>query len=161
VTFVEFCERIEYTEGDTGTHHTTNNGSKTKADSKNGSTGEKSHAKSSAGGNKNKRKHNSEESFCEYHGVSGHSTGQCKVMIAQAKKMRENFETHKNNGNRVWKRSTDSKPKNESHSIEECVKSALEHYFAEKAGAAGTEQEPQENFNFEDFEEFEEQETSK
>lgn len=151
VTFVEFCERIEFTEGDSG--NTTNNGSKTKTDSKNGHIGGKSHAKSSAGGNKssNKRKH-SEESYCEYHGVSGHSTGECKVMLAQAKKMRENFETHKSSTNRVWRRNDPKNTKQEHHSIEEQVKNLVEQFFMEKANSS--ENADEDHFNIEDYDNF-------
>ena len=42
-----------------------------------------------------KRKFQDREKFCEYHNTTGHDTGECKVMIAQAKRMRATWEAKK------------------------------------------------------------------
>ena len=81
--FVEFCERMEVTESlstSTGVKPNTNqNGGKYKA--------AKWQAKSSARGN------NTDKSkYCVYHKTYGHDTGECKVILAQAKRMRGQWE---------------------------------------------------------------------
>jgi hypothetical protein len=85
--FVEFCERHEFTET------TEETGKKSKTASKNGHNDATSRAKTSEGAPKsNKRKHDSEEKFCDLHQRHGHSTAECKVVQAQIKKMRGSWE---------------------------------------------------------------------
>ena len=79
-----------------------NTGTKSKADLMNSQNGAKLHAKSSAEAQSKKKKHKAdeeeEEPFCKYHQVYGHSTGQCKVVLTQAKKMQANWEAKKGYG---------------------------------------------------------------
>ena len=71
---------------------------KPKTSSKNGNNNSKSGAKSTERGNK-KCKFNDDEKWCELHQTYGHSTGECKVVLAQAKRMSATWEAGgKNNG---------------------------------------------------------------
>ena len=91
--FVEFCERHEFTEGDAGDH-----GAKPKTSSKSGNNGATSRAKTSEEAQPNrKRKYNSEEKYCAYHQCAGHSTDECKVVLAQIERMRGAWEASRGN----------------------------------------------------------------
>ena len=83
--FIEFYERIKHTK----VHE--DNGAKPKTSSKNGHNDSKMSAKSTERGNK-KRKFNNNEKWCELHQTYGHSTRECKVVLAQAKRMRATWE---------------------------------------------------------------------
>ena len=76
--FVEFCERLKYAK--VGTYKT-----ESKTNSKNGNDGTSWASKTF---NKNPKRKLNEEKFCEYHQVHEHDTGECKVVLAQAKRMR-------------------------------------------------------------------------
>ena len=114
--FVEFCERLEFTES----ADFYNSEAKLQTNPKGGS-GTIWSAKSTVRGNisrsfnrnqNHKRKNYDvppQERWCEYHHVNGHDTGECKVMLEQAKRMRLSFEASRrrgiNNGNgqnKVW-----------------------------------------------------------
>jgi len=56
--------------------------------------------------NDSQGKRNREDNCCEYHGVHGHSTGECKVVLAQAKKMRANWESRGQPGSRTFNNKT-------------------------------------------------------
>jgi hypothetical protein len=121
--FVEFCERLEFTE----TPYSTNTEAKPQAISKSGNNGTIWSAKSTARGNsynnkfqKNrnfrqnttayynnnfssnpKRKYYAvppHERWCEYHNKFGHDTGDCEVMKAQARSMRACAENARERG---------------------------------------------------------------
>ena len=98
-TFVEHCERIELTEDLEQATPKSEKGMKSKTKRKFGSTGEISHAKSSAEA-KNYKNNSKTEKFCKLHNCNGHSTEECKVVLAQIGKMRA-----------VWEaKSPDTKP---------------------------------------------------
>ncbi len=85
--FLEFCDRLEMTE-EGGTERT-----------ERASKSDKSHDESHKKRQNRKRSHDREESekgefYCELHGKnSTHSTGECRVLKAQAKKMRAAYES--------------------------------------------------------------------
>lgn len=85
---IDFCERLEFLEG-----LNQELGAKPKTGPKGGSrTDGKSRAKPSEEATKFDPKRPNEP-FCELHGVYGHSTGDCKVMLAQAKRMRRAYDS--------------------------------------------------------------------
>jgi len=112
--------------------------------------------KSSRGGNK-KRKNESEDKFCELHHTRDHSMGECKVLKAQARKMRANWETHwskqvdRKNGNKSGKRE-ELNSMDFEQVIESRVKKVLEEYFPRnqnpKRPKTGKDND---NFNLDDF----------
>jgi len=147
--FVEFCERMEYAEADGS-----NDGTKSKTDSKNGKNGAKSPAKSSdEGHNKKKRKSHSDddEAFCEYHKIYGHSTGECRNVLQQIKKMRANWETKRGYGYNYPKnsKSQDKKEKEDLHSL---VQDMVKRELKQSVSGKKRKQEKEDNFNIEEFE---------
>jgi len=110
VEFTKFCERLEYAK--VGNHNQPK--AEGQSDSKNVHDGKSRALKTK--NNTSNSKRNQEDSYCEYHGVHGHSTGECKVVLAQAKKMRSNWESrgqpgNKNYRNKTWNRN-DKKTEN-------------------------------------------------
>jgi hypothetical protein len=95
--FIEMCERMEWTEVQESNHKGTK--SKTNQnDGKGGKSQPKASEEADSKKKSNKKKKTREgTSYCIYHGVHGHDTGECKVVLAQAKKMRASYETHKEN----------------------------------------------------------------
>jgi hypothetical protein len=84
--FVEMCERMEWTEvqesNHKGTKSTTNQN-----DGKGGKSQPKASQEANYEEKYNKKKKTREgTSYCIYHSVHGHDTGECKVVLAQAKK---------------------------------------------------------------------------
>ena len=123
--FVEFCERLEFSE-------TTDisKGKNSQADSKNGHNGAISHAKPTARGNLNRKRKEPEadasEKFCVYHNVYGHDTGRCKVVLAQAKRMRGTWEASRKKVHFNKDDPKSTKNKEELHTlVEDAVKRAL------------------------------------
>jgi len=103
--FVEFCERMEVTESINSTKF----GTRSNASPSDGKhQGAISHAKSSERGTKSKRKKRQNEKFCVYHNCYGHDTGECKVVLDQAKKMRAQYEASPCKYS--WNRNTSKKP---------------------------------------------------
>ena len=105
--FVEFGERLEYAEAGT----TNQPKAEGKNDAKHGNN-EISRESRTRFQNK-KRKFQDREKFCEYHNTTGHDTGECKVMIAQAKRMRATWEakkpghnTQQTYSNKTWNRTS-------------------------------------------------------
>ena len=127
--FVEFCERLEYAEPE---YTKQEKEVKTRTDSKN-SNGRTSGAKTFEKGKRTR-----DELYCEYHGVYGHDTGNCKVMIAQAKKMRSTWESRGRNNNntttesknKTWKRNDQAYVNNKKEvNMHEIVKQTLTEMF--------------------------------
>ena len=98
--FVEFCERLEHIE-----NMEKPKAMKSQADQKGGKKGGLSRAKSSAGGNNPKENGNRKRMFsrtgkwCEYHLTDSHDTSECKVVLAQIKRMRLVQDANKVNPN--------------------------------------------------------------
>lgn len=89
--FVEFCERIEFSEGPPTEASAAQ--AKSSNSPKNANSPEK--AKFGQKGS-NKRKNPENENFCELHQVYGHSTGNCREVLNQVRNMRSNWETRRN-----------------------------------------------------------------
>jgi hypothetical protein len=146
--FIEFCERLEFAEQDLRAQQP-------EVLPQNDSQGRKgrlfSASKSLKKGNdittNNKRKydHNTDQPYCEYHRCHSHSTGQCKVVLEQVKRMRNTWDgnrtpnttnnsTNSPNKHKDWK--TGKKPTTKQHSehlnFETQVKKVLEKILAEK-----------------------------
>ena len=98
-TFVEHCERVELTEDLEKATLKSEQGKNSKTKWKFGSTGEKSHAKSSAEAKKSKNNTKTEK-YCKLHKCNGHSTDECKFVLGQIDKMHATWEA----------RAPDSKP---------------------------------------------------
>jgi len=116
--FVEFCERLEMCDPVTST----NMGAKPRANPKGGHIDGKSRA------NRYGKKREREDTYCEYHKVHGHSTGECKVVLSQAKKMRAAWESRGQDKNQYPKNRTWNKhkqPTKEAHNFQEAVKNAV------------------------------------
>ena len=124
--FVEFCQRMEYTEA-----HDAKSRTKSKTESKTGNDAI-SHAKPSEQGNNN-RKRNRNNHWCEYHQTDKHDRSECKVMQDQAKRMRGTWEASRHKyhdkpkeGNYKKKSWKDKPDKQELHAIvEEAVARAI------------------------------------
>ena len=156
---IEFCERLEVTEE---MFHETREkkGSRANTNPRDGEKrkGAKSHAKSSAGGKHNHNQHSDKTNFyCELHGSnSTHDTGACKVLLAQAKRMRETYKAQHPAAKREFaKKNWQKKEKNEIHAM---VVSALKSISEEKAAKKRAKEREEEdidvmqmeNFNLED-----------
>ena len=145
--FVKFCEHLEYAEMED------DSGMKSKTVLKNGSNGAKLHAKSSMEAQSKKKKCKAEpnkEWFCELHGIYGHSTGECKVILAQAKKMWANWEANWGNPN-FKKKESKKDVKEELHTmVKDMVGRALKKSYSGKKHKS--EDPPEENFNIKEFE---------
>ena len=137
--FVEFCERLEFAEVDTyarGDKHST--------------TKHEGMLKTST----QKRRRNSNEKYCEYHGAKGHNTGECKVVIAQAKKMRASWDSRsphkKHYPNKTWNKSEKAESKNSKNTafLQEAIQKAVQEALI----AERKQQSEIENLNVDDFE---------
>ena len=112
---VEFCERIENSEQMNGIEYKNKNkkGTRSEADPRGSeTTGALSHAKSSRGG-KNKNKRERHTSYADSGGSDGcalhtkavdHTTGECRVLLSQAGKMRAQWEAQPKSQNIQYKR---------------------------------------------------------
>ena len=90
---ISFCERIEFAEG------TNQKEAKPQTDSKNGKGG-LFRAKSSERGISDKSSSTTRKrgaKWCEYHQTESHDTGDCKVILAQVKRMRGQYQAFKAN----------------------------------------------------------------
>ena len=141
--FVEFCERLEFAEVDTYA----------KLDNKNNFKKNDGMLKTS----NQKRKIDYSEKYCEYHGVKGHSTGECKVVLAQAKKMRANWESRsnpnkKNYPNKTWTKPESSENKNNFPKNTAFLQEAIQKAVQEALMAERKQLSEIENLNVDDFE---------
>ena len=84
---VEFCERLEFTEQLSNDL----NGKNSQTDSSSGKKNRKSGGKTSKEAS-NKGKHGRDR-YCPLHDTNGHDIWECKVLLNQAKKMRESWTT--------------------------------------------------------------------
>jgi hypothetical protein len=82
--FVEVCERISYGES-------TDDGQKAKTKQNAGIKGAKWQPNSSSK-NSNKKKSNNSDKYCPLHKTYGHDANECKVLLAQAKRMSASWE---------------------------------------------------------------------
>lgn len=80
--FTEFCERLEFTED---LYDTAHRGTKRTRSGHDPRGMEKRHSQVKRPANSN---HKQPSKWCEYHKTGSHSTGECKIMLAQAQKMR-------------------------------------------------------------------------
>jgi hypothetical protein len=81
--FVEFCERLEFAEGNDPSATSALKERNSRTDSKNGFKGGLLRAKTSARGSTKRT-----GKYCHYHQTDSHDTNECKVMLDQAKRMR-------------------------------------------------------------------------
>jgi hypothetical protein len=150
--FVEFCERIEFSEPPS------QDDQKDRAESKTSRKGGKDRAKSSERGATSNERKRKATMWCEYHQTDSHNTGKCKVMIAQAKKMRGTWEASREKTSYTRASSSNDSPKesrtngkrkqHESHQVDlkEMMQKTFKEMFAQ--------QHKMENFNVEDFKNF-------
>ena len=83
--FTQFCERIQFAEGISPHKETSSH-----TESSTGKSGGKVRAAKAP--NKKKRTATNASKWCELHHTDTHDTGECKVLLAQAKKMRGTWE---------------------------------------------------------------------
>jgi len=97
--FIEFCERLEFAKGFNAQQHNNKKEMSSQADPSGCSTETltRSANKSSRRGKNHNKKRKERDLYCELHGTTDHDTGECKVLKAQAHKMRANWETHRSN----------------------------------------------------------------
>jgi len=97
--FIEFCERLKFAEGFNAQQHNNKKEMSSQADLSGHSmeTLTWSANKSSRRGKNRNKKRKERDLYCELHGTTDHDTGECKVLKAQARKMRANWETHRSN----------------------------------------------------------------
>ena len=148
--FIEFCERIEFAEG------TENKEAKPQTDSRNRKDG-LLRAKSSERGenaNGNRKRRSESTKWCALHEVDSHNTGECKVLLNQAKRMRGTWEAYKS-GNKNKKSENDQKGKKEEKQaynaeLKKIVRNQLKEMLStEKSNEESVHD--NEHFNLEDF----------
>lgn len=156
---VEFCERHEFTEGQSGRNNT---GTSSKPASKQ-SKGAIWRAKSSAeASTSSKRKHTSVEKYCDLHQTSGHSTAECKVVQAQIQRMRGSWDSvkkspaaranYKNNNNtHVGGNGKAKLPFKHQKEVMALVKEGVREALGAKKRKKEDDQAELDNFNIEDF----------
>ena len=146
--FVEMCERFEYTEA-----HETSPGTKSNTESKTGKDAQMQSSKKGENRNKNGKRGHTErdyEFYCEFHGPnSSHNTGQCKVIKAQAKKMRLQRESLK--GGYDKKKSSPGKYSGNEEELHTLVTGMVEKALKSKAVKRKKEQKEKDSFNVEEF----------
>ena len=129
--FVEFNERIELYEP---------KDLQGQAKSKTGKNGNQVCAKSSERGNSKRKR----DKWCEYHKSDSHDTNECKVMLAQAKKMRGQWEAkisgepqHKH---KTWHKNQGKPTKENFHAeMKEVMKETLKELLVSKKKEAEAE----------------------
>ena len=91
--FTQFCERLEFTETLHAETHAVKKRPRANQDLKGRNSNSKQRIADNAqsGGKSNK--------WCEYHQTSTHNTGECKVLLAQARKMRGAWNNRSERGN--------------------------------------------------------------
>ena len=154
--FVEFCERLEFSED----LDETVKGTKSQSDPKDGKSTGYSRAKSSAGGKK--RKQEDGATMCPLHLTTDHDANQCLVLRDQAKKMRGmweakgknrsgsdkgKFQNFRNGGNGSKNPSTKTP---EVNVIQETVRDCIREMFATQKKRKHNNDE-EEEFNVEEF----------
>jgi hypothetical protein len=118
--FVEFCERLEFSEsGEAQDHHKAQRNSGT--DRKGSKTDGISRAKSSERGTKRQK----DDKFCILHNTYGHTLDECKVMRDQAKRMRASYEAKGNYKNPSWNRKDHENKKKKSEELNAIVAEAV------------------------------------
>ena len=114
--FVEFCERIEFTEGlENTTKGKNSQASQKESHTKKGHNG----SKSSEGASHKRKRHAKDKSewYCPLHDTTGHDMSDCKVLLNQAKKMRSAYGNRSETVRSEYKQ----KKKQEMHTIIEAA----------------------------------------
>lgn len=147
--FVEVCERISYGE-------TTDNGQKAKTKQNAGSKGAKWQPNSL---NKNSpTKNNNPEKYCPLHKTNGHDAKECKVLLAQAKKMSAVWEAGGNSNYKKQKQEFQAKKTEQMFSfMVNAFKKATQNNSNNSTNTeSNKKRKANENFAFDDefFEEF-------
>lgn len=127
--FTLFCERIQFAEG-----ISPHSEKESQTESSTSHTG----GKSRAAKNKNKSNPASKKragKWCEYHQTDSHDTGECKVIIAQAKKMRQTFESNK--GSTSYTRPSNSDKQNQKNKNVSWKKPTNDNYAVELRNLLG------------------------
>ena len=157
--FIEFCERIEFAEG------TENKEAKPQTDSKNRQDGQLRAKSSERGTHANgSKKRQGESKWCVLHEVDSHDTGECKVVLSQAKRMRGTWEAHKS-GNKNVKFANGNKHNNDkakgeakqafNTDLKDIIRNQLREMLSTESTEQSSEPQTEENFNIEDFRDLE------
>jgi len=161
--FIEFCERLEYAESvDTAAKGKNYNAaSKTPrvhAISKRSENqiGRKSGADKSADTFSKRKK---ADAYCPYHDTSGHDISECKVMLAQAKKMRGTWEASREprSSARPINKKPNFKPFPNRQEMQAFLRETVKEVMSEEASKTGKRklqvevEEADDNFNMENF----------
>ena len=153
--FIEFCERIEFSEGNERQAQLKE--TKSQTDQNGSTTGGKRRAKSSERGESKKAKATGK--WCPLHEIDTHDANQCKVLLSQAKKMRAQWEVSKGkysgdparySSSSTSKSKTSTKESFTTNIKDYIQKSVKEAFLSEKKTRSENE-----TFNIEDFEEME------
>jgi hypothetical protein len=154
--FVSFCERLEYAEPQE---------MKSQTDLKGSHKGQISGARSSVRGhsstqnrtnNKRKFSDHNKDKWCEYHQVSGHDTGECKVILAQAKRMRQTWEASSekqgNYKNKTWKKNDNNNDKKkDSFALKKIIENSIKEALQNQTKNDPPKSEDLDTFNIDDF----------
>ena len=107
--FIEFCERLETAERIySGNGKSKGAGAQTQLDAGNKKIAAKRQARYPDKDHKPTKRSRTEK-YCELHNTNTHDTGECKVLLAQAQKMRSAYKTHDSRyDNRNLKRKNDN-----------------------------------------------------
>ena len=150
--FIEFCERLEFTELNYHEVRTDKHGARPNVGSKSDKFSDaKSQSSKSqnvrSGDNKRKRGANAEDLYCPLHDTHGHDLNSCKVMQSQAKKMRDAYKAANPDG----KSAKYTKKREEMNSlIAKAVKTALGEQKKDASKSADNDVD-MENFNYDMF----------
>jgi len=124
-------------------------------------TGQKggiSHAKSIVNGTKpsGKKRHSDDTKWCVYHKTKLHSTGECKVVLDQAAKMRSTWEANRAEQqpyrNKTWVRNSSCKPNNNASFSKQELHATVSEIFQQMTKKQKTKKnEIEDKFNVDEF----------
>ncbi len=147
--FTEFCERLEFTEDLYDESHGRNKRSKTDTDPK-GSRKPDSKLKPD---NANKKQKSS--MWCEYHQTDTHNMSDCKVILAQARKMRAAWENRSDSSKKSYKQEQNYSAEQLNTIVTTKVKEALKSIKDTKRKRSGGKDGTEQNFNIDELKKFE------